>query len=344
MILELGGAILTVLVLVTGLDVGKVGHDVALLSLPATMIMTLAMPWLLGEAEQIKSRFLLLAGVGLLAGGGSLFAVDFVGAPVAGLFGGLVVLLWLCLAGTRRWTFSTRLLRDMAPLLFLVICLFSVNLIDPLKRMVIDAWPGRVTIVPRHDILFQPVCSAYTYILLAYLLAVVLARDRVAAWQNFLITNRRAWRPVLAMALFGAAGQIIAYSGYTTDFSTMDPSHNIGLTLANGMVNLSGRFYPLFAPLIGWVGTFLTGYGTASIVLFGKLHVTTAELLGVSPSLLAGGMAVGSAVGSVSSPLKVALAASMCEANGREGEILRRTIPLGIGASLVLGAFLMILL
>jgi lactate permease len=344
MILELGGAILAVLILVTGLDGGKLGHDVALLSLPATMIMTLAIPWLLGETVQIKTRFFLLSGAGLLAGGGGLFAVDFVGAPVAGLFGGLVVLLWLCLAGTRRWTFSARLLKDMAPLLFLVICLFSVNLIGPLKRVAIEAWPANVTIVPGHDIRFQPFFSAYTYILLAYLLAVALIRDRGAAWQNFLGTNRRAWRPILAMALFGAAGQIIAYSGYAPGFSTMDPSRNIGLTLANGMVNLSGRFYPFFAPLIGWVGTFLTGYGTASIVLFGKLHVTTAELLGVSPSLLAGGMAVGSAVGSVSSPLKVALAASMCEATGREGEILRRTIPLGIGASLVLGAILMIML
>jgi lactate permease len=94
--------------------------------------------------------------------------------------------------------------------------------------------------------------------------------------------------------------------------------------------------------LIGWVGTFLTGYGTASIVLFGKLQVTSANLLQVSPSLLASGMAVGSAVGSISSPLKIALAASMCGAEGREGWILARTIPLGIGVALVLGVVLLI--
>ena len=79
-----------------------------------------------------------------------------------------------------------------------------------------------------------------------------------------------------------------------------------------------------------------------AIVLFGKLQVTTANLLQVSPSLLASGMAVGSAMGSISSPLKIALAASMCGAEGREGWILARTIPLGIGAALALGFVLLI--
>jgi lactate permease len=163
------------------------------------------------------------------------------------------------------------------------------------------------------------------------------------AWQEFRATNRRAWRPMLAMALFGMAGQIIAFSGYGSGFSHLDPDRNIALILANGMVALSGRLYPVFVPFMGWIGTFLTGYGTASIVLFGKLHVATAQMLAVSPSLLTSALAVGSAVGSISSPLKIALATSMCGALGREGEILRRTIPVGIGVSVVSGLCLLAL-
>jgi lactate permease len=198
-------------------------------------------------------------------------------------------------------------------------------------------------VVPGHLIHFRPLYSAFTYIFLAYLLAVLLVNDRTLVLKSFRTTNLRAWRPILAMALFGAAGQIIAYSGFQPGFIEMNPSQNIALTLANGMVAISGQFYPVFAPLIGWTGTFLTGYGTASIVLFGKLHVSTATLLGVSPSLLASGMAVGSAVGSISSPLKIALAASMCGAEGKEGWILARTIPLGIGLALILGLVLLMM-
>jgi lactate permease len=143
------------------------------------------------------------------------------------------------------------------------------------------------------------------------------------------------------MALFGAVGQVIAYSGYQPGFAQVDPALNIPLALANGVVEMSGDLYPLFAPFLGWIGTFLTGYGTASIVLFGKLQVDTAEILKISPVLLASGMAVGSAIGSISSPLKIALAAPLCGAQGREGEILQRTIPLGLGICLLLGVLLL---
>jgi lactate permease len=344
MILELGGAILAVLALVTGLDTAGLGRDLALLSLPATVLMVLSIPWLVGQADQLKTNFLLLLGVGLLAGGGALFAVHFVGLSVSGLFAGLAVLAGLALAGSRRFTLNRRLLKDMAPLLVLIGCLFAVNLIGPLRRIVTGAYSLILTVVPGHEIRLRPLFSAYSYIFLSYFLALLLTRDRPTAWLSFLATNRRAWRPILAMALFGAAGQIIAYSGYQESFTAMNPANNIALSLANGLVEISGRFYPIFAPLVGWIGTFLTGYGTASIVLFGKLHVTTAGLLGVSASLLTSGMAVGSAVGSISSPLKIALAASMCEAQGKEGEILHRTIPLGITVSLLLGIVLYLLL
>ncbi len=343
MILELGGAILTVLALVTGLEMVGLTHDVALLSLPATLLMVYSIPWLLGRGREFRNHWLLLTAVGSLAGGGALFAAYYVSGAVAGLLGGISVLVGLSLVGTYRWTLTGRLLRDMAPLLLLVTCLFAVNLVAPLKQLATHTWPLAVSVVPGHVIRLQPFSSAYTYIFLAYLAALGLAPDRTRAWRNFRITNRRAWRPVVAMALFGAAGQVIAYSGYQGDFTTLDPARNIALILANGVVAASGRFYPLFAPLIGWVGTFLTGYGTASIVLFGKLHVTTAQLLAVSPSLLASGLAVGSAVGSISSPLKIALAAPMCGAQGQEGEILRRTIPLGIAVCLALGVVLWLL-
>jgi lactate permease len=91
---------------------------------------------------------------------------------------------------------------------------------------------------------------------------------------------------------------------------------------------------------LGWAGTFLTGYGVASLLLFGELQVHAAELLGVSAVWLAGGLTVGAAIGSISSPFKIALATPMCGALGQEGEILRRTIPIGIAASFLIGLIL----
>jgi len=144
-------------------------------------------------------------------------------------------------------------------------------------------------------------------------------------------------RVFLAMGLFGAMGQMISYTGYDSGFSHPDTAHNIPSIISKGLTLYSGKFYPIFVPVLGWVGTFLTGYGVASLMLFGQLQVQAATLLGVSSVWLAAGLAVGSSVGSISSPFKVALATPMCGAVGKEGDILRWTIPLGLISSLVVG-------
>jgi lactate permease len=137
-------------------------------------------------------------------------------------------------------------------------------------------------------------------------------------------------------------GQIIAYSGYCKGFTPLVPGNNIAICLASGLIECTGRFYPVFAPFLGWIGTFLTGYGLASVMLFGKLQLQAARMLDVSPSLLASALTVGASIGSVSSPFKIALAAPLCGAEGREGDILARTIPLGLAVSFASGLFTML--
>jgi len=151
---------------------------------------------------------------------------------------------------------------------------------------------------------------------------------------------QRSWRTFAAMGSFGAMGQVITFTGYHPDFAGMAADRNIPWIISQGLSGYTGMLYPLFAPLLGWVGTFLTGYGVASLMLFGQLQVQSASLLGLSATWLSAGLAVGSSVGSISSPFKVALAASMCGAVGREGDILRRTIPLGLASSLLVGGVL----
>ena len=89
---------------------------------------------------------------------------------------------------------------------------------------------------------------------------------------------------------------------------------------------------------------FSHGYGIASIMLFGKLQVQAASIMGVSAVWLSAGLAVGASIGSISSPFKIAIAAPMCNAVGKEGEILRITIPLGIAVSFLTGEVLMLII
>jgi len=53
---------------------------------------------------------------------------------------------------------------------------------------------------------------------------------------------------------------------------------------------------------------------------------------------------VGSGIGSISSPFKAAMATPLVDAVGQEGDILRETIPIGVGISLITGIWSYILL
>jgi lactate permease len=78
--------------------------------------------------------------------------------------------------------------------------------------------------------------------------------------------------------------------GFTTRFSGTDTT--IGLTLA-----ATGSLFPFFSPLIGWLGTALTGSDTSSNVLFGNLQQVTARQLMLSPILTTASNSSGGVMG-----------------------------------------------
>ena len=49
----------------------------------------------------------------------------------------------------------------------------------------------------------------------------------------------------------------------------------------------TGGLFPFFSPLLGWLGTALTGSDTSSNVLFGNLQRVAAGRIGISPILTA---------------------------------------------------------
>lgn len=101
-------------------------------------------------------------------------------------------------------------------------------------------------------------------------------------------------------------------------------------TMASGIVALTGGFYPLCAPLIGAVGTFVTGSDTSSNILFAKLQMNVAGNLGFSPSqsdwLLASN-STGATGGKMISPQSIVIATAACNMKGSDSAILKAAIP-----------------
>ena len=341
MTLELGGIIITVLALVTELPVRDLGVAAAWISIPATVLLALSAPFFLPKNDTIGKTLVSALAIGLLLGFAALGAAALLGIPVSGIVAGLAVILAVILMGSGRLPLKDGILRDLAPFLFLIVCLFSVNALPMLKALTFDRLAVRMHLIPVHAITLRPFFSAYLYIFLAFLLAVRLQGvSRIELNLIYKLAFQKGWRVSIAMGLFGAMGQIISFTGYRPGFETLDATHNIPWIISQGLIAFTGGYYPIFVPFLGWVGTFLTGYGVASIMLFGQLQIQAATLLGTSGTMLAAALAVGSSIGSVSSPFKIALATPMVNAIGQEGKILRVTIPLGIGISFVVGLVL----
>lgn len=106
----------------------------------------------------------------------------------------------------------------------------------------------------------------------------------------------------------------------------MDFSGMIGI-IAAGLASATGSLYPLFAPLVGGLGTFITGSDTSANILFGKMQSTVAGQIGVSPEWLSAANTVGATGGKIISPQSIAIATSACNQQGKEGSILKSAIP-----------------
>ena len=85
------------------------------------------------------------------------------------------------------------------------------------------------------------------------------------------------------------------------------------------IVGLAGPVYPLFAPLIGAFGTFLTGSATSANVLFGNLQLSAATDLGVSKYWVVASNMTGTTAGMLS-PQNIAVATGAIGREGDEGE------------------------
>jgi len=99
----------------------------------------------------------------------------------------------------------------------------------------------------------------------------------------------------------------------------------ITITMAEAMAN-TGFLFPLFAPILGWLGVFITGSDTSSNALFGKLQAVTATSIGVDPVVTVSANAAGGVIGKMISPQSIAVAAAAGNLVGRESDLFRFTV------------------
>jgi len=97
-------------------------------------------------------------------------------------------------------------------------------------------------------------------------------------------------------------------------------------TLARGLAEGVGNFFPFVSPWIGALGAFMTGSNTNSNVVFAGLQMRTAQMLDYAVAFILAAQTSGAALGSVIAPTKVVVGASTGGMEGREGDVMRKML------------------
>lgn len=103
-------------------------------------------------------------------------------------------------------------------------------------------------------------------------------------------------------------------------------------------LSATGAAFAFLSPLLGWIGTAVTGSATSAGALFGNLQATAAQSANLPPQLLLGVNEIGGGIGKIISPQNLAIAASAVKSEGSESVILRKALPYSLFLIVLLGA------
>ncbi len=97
-----------------------------------------------------------------------------------------------------------------------------------------------------------------------------------------------------------------------------------------------GAAFAFFSPILGWIGTAVTGSDTSANALFSTLQQTTANEIGIDETLLVAANTSGGVVGKMISPQNLAIACSAVGLMGAESKVFRKVIWWSIGLLIAL--------
>lgn len=321
-----------VLAQITGLDLATLTRYVALQLLPFSILVPLVIALISnGGARGIGPSLPEIFVLGILFGGIQTLTAFYLGPELVAVMGALgsLALYVLYKSATGKWKAEgdqKKLLLALAAYIILLALVLITRLLplDFLKRapfvLTVPVGAGAVKI----DWLTTPGTLLFVSAIVGSLLqGLSLSQVGRVFVQSLNRIKWSAWTIVNIVAL----AKIMGYSGMVASTATL-------------LAALSGKAYPLLAPGLGAVGTFVTGSDTASNILLGELQRETAVKIGADASWIVASNTAGATAGKMISPQSISVAAATIGLQSEERAIVRRTILYCTAYSAVMGLFI----
>jgi lactate permease len=143
----------------------------------------------------------------------------------------------------------------------------------------------------------------------------------------FTATLRQMMPSLLAISFMVGLAYVTRYCGMDTI---------MGLSLTG-----TGKFYPFFGTLLGWLGVALTGTDAGSNALFGNLQKVTAEQLSLSPILMGAANSTGGVMGKMIDAQSIVVSSSATNQQGNEAAIFKAVFWHSIALATIVGLIVM---
>lgn len=324
---------------VTGLDPGILSYAVALQLGVLIAIVPIILVMITGKSlKAIKGMFWIALASGLGFAIPEVLAAKYMGAELPALLGSIVsmgVTIWMA-----KVFYKDTAAKDVEKipakqgllawipfiLVFLIIILTS-----PLLPAINSALTKIQTSVPIYTgpggkpFTFIWIATPGTLIIIATFIGGLIQGAKASEILGVLLnTAKQMTKSAITILSIVALAKVMGYSGMIKSIAIV-------------IVAVTGDFYPLIAPIIGALGTFVTGSDTSSNVLFGGLQVEVAKSLHMSPYWLAAANTGGATAGKMISPQSIAVATAATGLQGAEGKILNATLKFCLAYVIVLG-------
>lgn len=204
-----------------------------------------------------------------------------------------------------------------SPFLFIFLFLLATSkLIAPLNELLVEAKTS-VDIYTGEGAtpyIFSWLATPGLWIILAALIGGKIQgatiREMLTVFKKTII---QLTKTIVTIISIMATAKLMGYSGMIGSIALM-------------FVTVTGSFYPLFAPILGAIGTFVTGSGTSASVLFGGMQVETSQALNLNQAWIVASNTAGAICAKMISPQSIAVAVASVSLAGKEGELLKGTI------------------
>lgn len=114
--------------------------------------------------------------------------------------------------------------------------------------------------------------------------------------------------------------------------------------IAQGVTQVTGKYYSFAVPFLGLLGAFVTSSNTSSNILLGSFQKTAADMISVNEAAILAAQTAGGAIGTVVGPSTILLGTTTAGCEGKEGEVLRFMLPIVLVEAAIAGIMITILI